>query len=49
MKRLMAVCLALLMFSGISVSASAAAQVAAIMYHEVTMDENRYGDLGISP
>ena len=48
MKRLMATSLALfILLSG--VSASAAARVTALMYHEVTSDGNRHDDWGISP
>lgn len=49
MKKLTAVCLALLTFLGVCASASAEAQVAALMYHEVTTDESRHGDWSISP
>ena len=48
MKKLTAISLALFIVLS-SVCASAAAQVAALMYHEVTTDESRHDDWGISP
>ena len=48
MKKLTAISLALFMLLN-GVSAFAAAQVATLMYHEVTTDEERHGDWSVSP
>ncbi len=49
MKKLTALCIALLtLFCG-AASAAADARVVTLMYHEVTSDESRHGDWSISP
>ena len=49
MKKLTAICLALFMLLSTGASASAAAQVAVLMYHEITTDESRHSDWSTSP
>ena len=49
MKKLTAIITLCIMLASATVSASAAANVAALMYHSVTTDSERWGDYTISP